>query len=182
MKQLTVLFLLALTTSVGASWTKASQSTLLNSDPPRFAVEVVHVPELPVSVREVVLEKTRKGYVLKWLVSNNSVDQIVRLDYLLLVIDSNNESRYLLNGTEDFKLKSYVTKPLTSERHFMLKVGDGSRLFLMANRVFSRDSVWEALKANKALEAHASGDYSVRPEVVRGLNLYDALPRSRTIY
>jgi len=148
----------------------------------KFAVEAVQVPDLPVSVREVVLEKTQKGYVLKCLLSNNSADQVVRLDYVLLVIDSNNVARHLLNGTEDFKLKGYAAKTLISKTHLQLEVGDGYRLFLMPNRVFGNESVWEVLKASKALEAHASGDYSVTPEVVRGSNLYDALPLSRIIY
>lgn len=182
-RKLAALLLLLVAFTIMARSGTASQSTVFNSAGAyKFAVEAVQVAELPVSVREVVLEKTRKGYVLKCLLSNNSPDQIVRLDYLLLVIDSNNEARYLLDGTEDFKLKGYATKPLIFKRHFLLEVGDGSRLFLMPNRVFGRESVWEVLKANKALEAHAAGDYSVTPVVVRATNLYDAPPRPRIIY
>lgn len=88
----------------------------------------------------------------------------------------------MLNGTEDFKLKGYAVQRLVSETHLQLEVGDGYRLFLMPNRVSGREYVWEVLKANKALETYAAGDYSLRPEVVRVLNLYDAPPRSRIIY
>lgn len=181
MSTVAAFLLLSLGVSVEAGSPKVSRSTPLNSDSRKFAVEVVHVTDMPVSVREAVFEKTLKGYVLKCLLSNNSTDEILRLDYVLLVINLNNE-RYLLDGTKGLKLKGYATKPLTFERHFLIDVSDGYRLFLIPNRVFSRESVWEVLKAEKALGAHASGDYSVTPEVVRGPNLYDAPPRPRIIY
>jgi len=173
--------LMLVAVSIAASAMPTQRAAANSAGSIKFAVEVVQVTELPVSIREVVLEKTRKGYVLKCLLSNNSADQIVSLDYLLLVINLKNE-RYLLDGTEAVKLKGYATKPLASERHFLLELSDGYRLFLIPNRVFDRESVWEVKKANKALEAHASGDYSVTPEVVRGPKLYDAPPRSRIIY
>lgn len=183
MRKFAALLLLLVAISSVATSATVRQSLAANSAVPgKFAVEVVQVAELPVSVREVVLAKTRKGYVLRCLLSNNSADQIVRLDYLLLVIDSNNVERHLVNGTEDFRLKGYATKPLISQTPLRLEVGEGYRLFLMPNRVFGGESVWEVLKANKVLEAHASGDYSVTPEVVRILNLYDAPPQSRIIY
>ena len=182
-RKLAALLLLPVAVSVMAS----SATAPCNSVPKaagssKFAVEVVQVPELPVSVREVILTKTRNGYLLKCLLANNSADQIVRLDYLLLVIDSNNAERHIVNGTEDFKLKGYGTKPLISQTSLRLEVGDGYRLFLMPNRVFTRESVWEVLRANKVLDAHVSGDYSVTAEVVNTLNLYDTPPQSRIIY
>ena len=183
MRKLTVLLLLLVGISDVAGSVQVNRSATLNSaGSVKFAVEPVQVAELPVSLRDVVLTKTRRGYELKCLLSNNSAARIYRLDYLLLVIDSNNVARHMLNGTEDFKLKSYGVKTLISETHLRLEVGDGYRLFLIPNRVFGREFVWEVLKANKALEAHAAGDYSVAPEVVRVLNLYDAPPPSRIIY
>lgn len=183
MRKLAPLLLLTLAVSVVPGSARGSRSLVPNSAvPAKFAVEVVQVAELPVSVREVILTKTRKGYLLKCLLANNSADQIVRLDYLLLVIDSNNAERHLVNGTEDFRLKGYGTKSLVSQTPLRLEVGDGYRLFLMPNRVFGRESVWEVLKASKALEAHAAGDYSVAPDVLRTLNLYDTPPQTRIIY
>lgn len=182
MRKLPLLLLLLVAISDVASSVQVSHSPAPNSDSVKFAVEAIQVAELPVSVRDVVLTKTRKGYELKCLLSNSSADRIVRLDYLLLVTDSNNVARHLLNGTEDFKLKGYAVKTLIFETHLRLEVDDGYRLLLMPNRVFGREFVWEVLKANKALEAHAAGDYSVAPEVVRVLNLYDAPPPSRIIY
>ena len=183
MRKLTILLLVLVAVSDVASSVQVSHSSAPNAaDSVKFAVEAVQVAELPVSVRDVVLTKTPKGYALKCLLSNNSADRIDRLDYLLLVIDSNNVSRHILNGSEDFRLKGYAVKTLISETHLRLKVDDGYRLFLMPNRVFGREFVWEVLKANKAIEAYAAADYSVRPEVVRVLNLYDAPPPSRIIY
>lgn len=183
MRKLAALLLMVVAVSVVASSVTGSHSTVLNSaDSGDIAVEAVQVAELPVSVREVVLAKTRNGYVLKCSLANNSADQIIGLDYLLLVIDSNNAARKVVNATEDFRLKGYATKTLISQTPLQLEVSDGYRLFLMPHRVFSRDYVWEVLKVKKALEAHASGDYSVTPEVVRFLNLVDAPPRSRIIY
>ena len=149
---------------------------------PTIAVEIVPVADLPVSVSEAVLTKTRNGYVLKCAISNNSENQITGLDYALLVIDANNAEKKVVSASESFKLKGYATKTLTSKIFLNLEAGEGYRLFLIPHRVFSSDSVWEVLKANKALEAHASGDYSVSPEVVRALNLLDAPTRSGTIY
>jgi hypothetical protein len=140
------------------------------------------VADLPVSVSEAVLTKTRNGYVLKCAISNNSENQITGLDYALLVIDANNAEKKVVSASESFKLKGYATKTLTSKIFLNLEAGEGYRLFLIPHRVFSSDSVWEVLKVNKALEAHASGDYSVSPEVVRALNLLDAPTRPGTIY
>jgi hypothetical protein len=183
MRKLPLLLLLLVGISDVVSSVQLSHSPAPNlRDSVKFAVEAVQVAELPISVRDVVLTKTRRGFELKCLLSNNSAERIVRLDYLLLVIDSNNVTRHMLNGTEDFKLKGYAVQRLVSETHLQLEVGDGYRLFLMPNRVSGREYVWEVLKANKALETYAAGDYSLRPEVVRVLNLYDAPPRSRIIY
>lgn len=180
-RKLAALLLLSLAFSVASSAQVSHRLVPNFVDAPKFAVEVVQVMDMPVSVREAVLEKTPKGFVLKCLLSNNSADEILRLDYVLLTNNLNNV-QFLSDGTQGFKLKGYATKQLTSERHFRIEVSDGYRLFLILNRVFSRESVWEVLKAKKALEAHASGDYSVMPEVVRGPNLYDAPPRSKIIY
>ena len=144
MRKLAALLLTLVAVSIVASSVTANHSTALNSADSRdIAVEAVQVAELPVSVREVVFAKTRNGYVLKCSLSDNSADEIIGLDYLLLVIDSNNAARKVVNATEDFRLKGYATKTLISKTPLQLEVSDGDRLFLMPHRVFSRDSVWE---------------------------------------
>ena len=183
MRKLAALLLLVVAVSLAADSAIANERPTPNSaDAGAIAVEAVQVTELPVSVHEVVLAKTRRGYVLRCSVSNNSSDQIIGLDYVLLVIDSNDATRKVFNAMEGFKLKGYATKTFNFQSPLRFEVSDGDRLFLMPHRVFSREYVWEVLKVKKALEAYASGDYSVTPEVVRVLNLYDAPPQTRIIY
>ena len=180
--KLNALLVLVVVSLFSGNLTASSSSVFNSAGTPIIAVEIVPVADLPVSVREAVLTKTRNGYVLKFALSNSSADQITGLDYALLVIDSNNAERKVVSATEVFNLKGYAARTLFSKVSLNFEVGEGYRLFLIPHRVFSRDSVWEVLKVNKALEAQASGDYSVSPEVVRALNLYDARPRPRTIY
>lgn len=181
--ELAALLLLLVAGSLVGSPVTAGRSAVLNSaDRREFGVEVVPVANLPVGIGEVVLTKTRNGCVLSFSFSNNSADRIMGMDYLLLVIDSNNVGRRVVNGTEVFKLKGYANKSLISQTPIRLEVADGYRLFLVPQRVFSRDYVWEVLRVKKVLEAYASGDYSMTPEVVRSLNLVDAPLRPGIIY
>lgn len=62
MRKLAALLLTLVAVSVVPSSVTANHSAVLNSADSRdIAVEAVQVAELPVSVREVVLEKTRNG-------------------------------------------------------------------------------------------------------------------------
>lgn len=161
----------------------ARQSKSPNAQEPRVApIEVVQVLEFPVNLREAVLVNTDKGYLLRCSLSNNSESKTLGLDYLLLLIDANNAAQAIVNVTEEFKLDGYATKRLTSRTPLKLKVSDGYRLILMPQRAYSSDSIWEVLKARKALEAYTSGDYSVTPTVVRVTNHVDTPPPSRVIY
>jgi hypothetical protein len=49
-------------------------------------------------------------------------------------------------------------------------------------QVVGKESIWEVLKAKDTLEAYASGDYSVMPQVLRVGNQLDVPPRTRIIY
>lgn len=183
MRKFLALVLLTIPGLLAAVPVAVSQRSVPNSvDALRSSVEVIQVAELPVIVNDVVLTKTRNGYVLKCSLSNNSPDPIVELDYLLLVIDANNSERHVIDGTQNVRLKGYATKAVISKAPVRFEIGDGDRLFLIPHRVFSRDYLWEVLKVKQVLAAYASGDYSVTPEVVRALNLVDSPLRSRTIY
>lgn len=161
--------LVLLTTLSGAG--RATSFVLEN---PRIApVEVVQVVELPINLQDAVLSETKKGYVLKCLLSNNSDSRILGVDYLLLLIDSNNTTRAIIDGTEDLKLERNASKSLISRKPLHIEVGDGYRLILIPQRVFGTDSFWEVLNARKVLEKYASGDYSLKPEVARVTNLVD---------
>lgn len=144
-------------------------------------VEVVQVLEHPVNLTDVVLVNTDNGYVLKCSISNNLGTPMIGMDYLLLVIDPNNSKHAILSHSEAFKLKGYATKNLVSKTPLVLNVNQGYRLLLIPHRVFGPDSIWEVPKAVDALEAFASGDYSVTPRATRVSNLVDAPMGERVI-
>jgi hypothetical protein len=136
-------------------------------------IEVVQVVELPVNLQDAVLVKTKKGHELKCVLSNNSDSEILGLDYLLLLVDFNNTIRAIVDGAEDVKLDRNASKSLVSRKLLHIEVGDGYRLILIPQRVFSTASFWEVLNARKVLERYALGDYSIKPEVTRATNFVD---------
>jgi hypothetical protein len=164
-----VLALVLLTAS-----SEAIQARLFVLQKPRVTpIDVVPVVELPVNLQDAVLVKTKKGYELKWVVSNNSDSRILGLDYLLLLMDFNNTTLAIVDGAEDLKLERNASKSLISRKLLHIEVGEGYRLILIPQRVFSTDSFWEVLNARKVLEKYASGDYSLKPEVTRATNFVD---------
>jgi hypothetical protein len=153
----------------------AGQARLMKSENLKVApVEVVQVLEQPVILSEAFLTNTDNGYILKCSISNNLDAPMIGLDYVLLVIDPNNIRHAILSGSEAFKLKGYATKKLVSKTPLLLEVSQGYRLFLIPQRVFGHESIWEVQKAADALEAFASGDYSVTPRATRITNFVDA--------
>lgn len=136
-------------------------------------VDIVPVLDLPVNLQDAVLVRTKKGYELKWVLSNNSDSRILGLDYLLLLVDFNNTTRAIVSGAEDLKIDRNASKSLVSRKLLHIEVGDGYRLILIPQRVFSTESFWEVQNARKVLEKYASGDYSLKPEVTRATNFVD---------
>jgi hypothetical protein len=152
----------------------AIQATAFDPQNPRvIPVDVVPVVELPVNLQDAVLVKTKKGYELKWVLSNNSDSRILGLDYLLLLVDFNSTTRAIVDGAEDLKLERNASKSLVSQKLLHIEVGEGYRVILIPLRVFGTDSFWEVLNARKVLEKYASGDYSLKPEVTRATNFVD---------
>jgi hypothetical protein len=166
---LVLLALVLLTASIEAS----QDTAFVRQNPQVTPVDVVPVLELPVNLQDAVLVKTKKGYELKCVLSNNSDSRILGLDYLLLLVDFNNTTRTIVDGAEEFKLESNASKSLISRKLLHIEVVDGYRLILIPQRVFSTDSFWEVLNARKVLERYASGDYSLKPEVTRATNFVD---------
>ena len=152
----------------------ASQTRSFVLEAARVApVDVVQIVDLPINLQDAVLVKTKKGYLLKCSLSNNSDSRILGIDYLLLLIDSNNTTRAIVDATEDLKLERNASKSLVSRKPLHIEVSDGYRLILIPQRVFSTDSFWEVQNARKVLEKYASGDYSLKPEVTRATNFVD---------
>jgi hypothetical protein len=166
-------FLLWGMVSLAASSEAIRASAFVVQNPRVTAIDVVPVLQLPVNLQDATLVKSKKGYELKYVLSNNSDGRILGLDYLLLLIDFNNTTRAIVDGAEEFKLEPNASKSLISRKLLHLEVGDGYRLILIPQRVFSTDSFWEVLNARKVLAKYASGDYSLNPEVTRATNFVD---------
>ncbi len=159
--------------------TTAAQQTPVQQ---RVAVEVFQITELPITVTDASLVKTKDGYLLKCLASNNSEFRALGLRYSLAAVDSMNAARSVVTINEGFKLAEYQTKTLTFKTPIKLKLDDDDRLVLLVEQIVSTHYVWNVIKAKEALTAYIAGDYSVVPQVLRMLNQVDAPPRVRTIY
>ena len=150
--------------------------------PREVAVEVFQVLELPIAIKDTALVKTKDGYLLKCLLSNNSEFRALGLRYSLAVIDSMNVTNAVLTRNEGLKLAQYQTKSVTFRTPVKLKLEAGERLVLMLEQVVSTDYVWEVMKAKESLAAYTAGDYSVVPRVLRVSNQVDSPPQIRVIY
>ena len=149
------------------------------------AVDSFQVLELPLNIINVALTHPEKGNLLKCTLANNTPNQVLGLRYLLLLVDSSGKTRATISRNEGFKIPGYGSKTLTFSTPVKLKLKSGYRLALMLEQVVSEESIWEVLKARDTLEAYASGDYSVMPQVLRVSNQVDVppgTPRTRIIY
>jgi hypothetical protein len=149
---------------------------------PQVSVEVFHVIELPITATDTALVKTKDGYLLKCLLSNNLEFRALGLRYSLVVVDSLNVTRAVVTRNEGLRLAPYDTKRMTFSIPVKLRIREDDRLILMLEQVVSTDYVWDVLKAKEVLAAYIAGDYSVVPHVLRVHNQVDSLPRPRVIY
>ena len=147
----------------------------------RIPVEVFQVTELPVTISDTALIKTKDGYVVKCVLSNNSEFRALGLRYSLAVIDSMNVTTAIISRNEGLKLAEFQTKSLTFRTPVKLKMKSDDRLVLMLEQVISTDYMWDVMKAKEAMAAYIAGDYSVVPRVQRSINLVDAPPRVQVI-
>jgi hypothetical protein len=143
-------------------------------EPSDITVESFQVLDLPLNIADVTLTRTEKGYLIKGTFSNNSDRRVLGLRYLLVVVDATNEVRPAISRTESCRLAAYATRRLTFRTPLKLKLEKGVRVELLIDQVVGDESIWEVLKARQALEAYASGDYSLMPKVLRVPNQIDA--------
>ena len=170
---MSLIFALILTTAVG-------QQTPVQH---RVAVEVFQVFELPITITDTALVKTkRERYLLKCALSNNSEVRVVGLRYSLIVVDSMNVAKAVVTKNEGLKLAPYKAESLTLTTPIQLQMKDDERLVLMLEQVISTDYIWEVMKPKEALTAYLAGDYAVVPRVVRLTNQVDAPLRRGVIY
>ncbi|HEY2961250.1 MAG TPA: hypothetical protein VGJ37_02470 [Pyrinomonadaceae bacterium] len=136
--------------------------------------EVFQVFELPITITNPALVKTKNGYVLKCSLANGSESRELGFRYSLAVVDAANEARIIVNRSEGFALAPYQTKNVTFRTPLRLNLKGDERLVLMVEQLVSTDYVWEVLQAKEALASYAAGDYSTTPRVLRVLNQVDA--------
>lgn len=148
----------------------------------QLAIDVFQVIELPLTVTDAALVKTKDGYVLKCVLSNNSEFRTLGLRYSLAVVDSMNETNAVVTRNEGFKLARYQTKNMIFRSPVKLQLKTDQRLVLMLEQVVSADYLWNVMNSKEALAAYIIGDYSVIPRVQRVSNQVDAPPRVSVIY
>src|SRR5437868_12146161 len=79
----------------------------------QIPVEVFQVLDLPVTVTETALVKTKDGYLLKCSLTNNSEFPLIGLRYSLVVADSMNSANFVAVRDESLKLAESQTKAST---------------------------------------------------------------------
>ena len=149
---------------------------------PSIPIEVFQVLELPVTITDTALVKTKGGYLLRCQMSNDSEFRTLGLRYSLAVVDSVNGTKAVISRNEGLKLAQNQTKLLTFKTPIKLKLTGGERLVLMLEQVVSTDYVWEVMKSKEALAAYIAGDFSVVPRVLRVSNQVDAPIPNRIFY
>lgn len=170
---MSLIFALILTTAAG-------QQTPVQH---RVIVEVFQVIELPITITDTALVKTKKErYLVKCVLSNNSEFRVVGLRYSLIVVDSMYVAKAVVTRNEVLKLAPHKVESLTFTTPIQLQMKADERLVLMLEQVISTDYIWEVMKPQEALKAYIAGDYTVVPRVVRLTNQVDAPPRRRVIY
>jgi hypothetical protein len=143
--------------------------------------EVFQVLELPITLTNPSLFKTKTGYLLKCSLTNASEFRQLGFRYSLAVIDSTGKTG-VISRNEGFSLAPYQTKTVTFRAPLRLNLRGDERLVLMAEQVISTDYVWEVVQAKEALASYIDGDYSTTPHVLRVLNQVDAPVPLRIIF
>ena len=147
----------------------------------RMPVEVFQISELPISVTETELVRTKDGYLLKCVVSNNSESRTLGVRYSLAVVDTMNRAKTLVTRNDRLILRQSQIKSATFKTPIKLKIKPDERLVIMLEQVVSIDHIWEVVKAKENLEAYVSGDYSVVPRVLCLSNQVDTPPLRRSV-
>lgn len=137
--------------------------------------------EIPATINNPVLVKTKGAYLLKCSISSSSEFRQLGLRYTLVVIDSSDRKR-VISQNEGFKLAPYQSSDVTFKTPLKLKLKGQERLVLMLEHLTSTDYVWEVINSKDALSAYLAGDYSKTPRVLRVRNQVDPPPRLRIWY
>ena len=140
-------------------------------------VEVLPIPELPLSVASPILTSKGSDYVLKCQLVNNSASRLVEFTYVLLVQDQNTSSQMMSTQTVTLKLAPSSTKDVTLETPRNFKIKSGARVILMVQEVVNRKWLWAVINSREVLKAFAKDSSYVAPEVKKVLNQVDSSDR-----
>lgn len=149
---------------------------------PLLPVEVFDVVELPVAVTDTVLAKTKAGYSLRCVLTNNSEFRVSGLRYSMAVVNSMNATRTIITSNEDLKLVQNQTRRATFRVPAQFRLKADERVVFMLEQVVSTDYIWQVARSPEALTAYIAGDYSIVPHVLRLTNQVDAPPKAKVIY
>ena len=144
--------------------------------------EVFQVLDLPTTITNPSLVKTKNGYVLKCSLANSSEFRQLGFRYSLATIDSTTGAISVVSRNEAFRLAPYQAKTVTFKAPLRLNLKGDERLVLLTEQVISTDYVWEVVQAKEAVGRYISGDYSTTPRVLRVLNQVDAPIPLRILY
>lgn len=173
---------LILALSASAAMAQSADATEQFADAP-LTVEVFQVFELPITIINPVLVRTKSGYLLKCSLSNISDSRQLGLRYSLAVVDSSDSvKRRFFSLNEGLALPAYKTKDVTFKTPLKLQLNGDERLVLMLEQLYSTEDVWNVLNTKDALAAYTNGDYSITPQVLRVRNQVDAPPRLQVIF
>lgn len=137
-------------------------------------IDTLSIYNLPLGISDGSFRKTKKGESIRLSLSNSSDEQIFGVRYWLLIVDSANKVRRLVDQSEGLKLEAYSAKTVSFPAPAGWKVSDDDRIFLLVAQVVGRNSIWEVQQARNALLAYAKGEPYTTPNVVRMLNQVDS--------
>ena len=173
---------LTLTLTASAGMAQSADASVQSAAVP-ITMEVFQVLELPVSVLNPVLVKTKGGYLVKCSLANSSEFRQLGLRYSVALLNSSDGvNRRVISRNEGFVLAPYQTRNVTFKTPLKLNLSGSERLVLMLEQLISTDYVWNVINPKEALTAYTAGDYSITPRVLRVRNQVDAPPRPRVIY
>jgi len=136
--------------------------------------EVFQVFELPLTITNPALVKTKQGYVLKCVLANASEFRQLGFRYSLAIVEQPSGATKVISRNEGFTLAPYQTKNVAFKTLLRLKLNGDERLVLMVEQVISTDYVWDVVQPKEALASYVNGDYSTTPRVLRILNAVDS--------
>ena len=136
--------------------------------------DVFQVVEIPLTLTNPLLVRTKNGYLLKCSLANSSEYRELGFRYSIALIDT--ETKIIVTRSEGFRLAPDEIKIVTFRTPLKLSLKGDERLVLMVEQLVSTDYVWEVIQAKEALMSYANGDYSTPPRVLRVLNQVDARP------